>query len=34
VTRASVRIEDLAIKLMRQLIIKGRWRAKPEAILG
>jgi len=34
VTRASVRVEDLVIKIMRQLIIKGRWRAEPEAALN
>jgi LysR family nitrogen assimilation transcriptional regulator len=28
-TRASVRVEDLAIKIMHQLILKGRWLAEP-----
>lgn len=33
VTRASVRVEDLVIKIMHQMIVKGRWRAEPEAAL-
>lgn len=34
VTRASVRVEDLVIKIMRSLIVKGRWLAEPEVALG
>ena len=34
VTRASVRVEDLMLKIMRRLITKGQWRAEPEAALG
>lgn len=34
VTRASVRIEDLTLKVMRRLIAKGDWRAEPEPELG
>ena len=34
VTRASIRVEDLTVKIMQQLIIKGRWRAEPEPTLG
>jgi hypothetical protein len=34
VTRASVRVEDLFVKIMRQMIIKGRWRAEPDAALN
>lgn len=33
ITRASVRVEDLAIKVMHQMIVKGRWRAQPEPAL-
>lgn len=34
VTRASVRVEDLTLKVMRRLIAKGKWRAEPEPALG
>ena len=34
VTRASVRVEDLTLKVMRRLIAQGRWPAEPEPALG
>jgi LysR family nitrogen assimilation transcriptional regulator len=34
VTRASVRVEDLTLKVMRSLIATGRWRAEPLPALG
>ena len=30
VTRASVRVEDLTIKIMQRLMIKGCWHIEPE----
>jgi LysR family nitrogen assimilation transcriptional regulator len=34
VTRASIRVEDLALKIMRRLIVTGRWSAEPESSLN
>lgn len=34
VTRASVRVEDLTLKVMRRLIAQGKWRAEPQPALG
>lgn len=34
VTRASVRVEDLTLKILRRLIAQGRWLARPEPALG